>query len=206
MAKVIREYFINGQLNSEYYEINGLKEGESKRYNKNSMLEETFMYVNGKSYGVNNFYSCFNGNLLETAKYVDNMRQGICIEYHYDNFAIKRQVNYIDNIAKCYVEQYYENGKLHSTYNVDGELSDSIVGEYKEYYQSGQLKIICNYSEDNWLNGEFKEYYENGKIKQICNYISHKIDGVCEIYSDTGELIAIENYVNGVLQNDEDNE
>jgi len=40
-------------------------------------------------------------------------------------------------------------------------------GEYKEYYDNGQLCIMCNYKNDK-LNGEYKEYDRDGELWKLC--------------------------------------
>ena len=44
-----------------------------------------------------------------------------------------------------------------------------LYGEYKNYYENGQLKEIYNYN-NGLLNGEYKSYHENGQLKEIYNY------------------------------------
>ena len=48
-------------------------------------------------------------------------------------------------------------------------------GEYKEYYNNGQLCMICNYK-NNKIEGECKEYYKNGKLELMHNYKNDKIN------------------------------
>ncbi len=52
-------------------------------------------------------------------------------------------------------------------------LGKKFMSEYKEYFQNGKLKIICNYT-DGKLCDEYKKYYKNGQLKIICNYVDGK--------------------------------
>ncbi len=49
-------------------------------------------------------------------------------------------------------------------------------GEYREYYDNGQLREACNYI-DGKIEGEYREYYDNGQLYIICNYIDGKREG-----------------------------
>jgi antitoxin component YwqK of YwqJK toxin-antitoxin module len=70
---------------------------------------------------------------------------------------------YYDNEQTKLKEEYYEiNGKKE--------------GIYKEYYNNGQLNVVCNYIDDK-LNGEYKIYLCDGQLYEICNYIDNKANG-----------------------------
>jgi antitoxin component YwqK of YwqJK toxin-antitoxin module len=43
-------------------------------------------------------------------------------------------------------------------------------GEYKLYYENGQLHIISNYINEK-MEGEYKKYYVNGQLYIISNYV-----------------------------------
>ena len=49
------------------------------------------------------------------------------------------------------------------------------------------------------LNGEFKSYYDDGQLKLLQNYKNGIKNGIHKSYSDIGELIYLRNYVNGKL-------
>ncbi len=72
-------------------------------------------------------------------------------------------------------------------------------GEYKEYHENGQLKKICNYSNDK-KEGKYKQYYKNGKIYIICNYKNAKIEGIYKECYENIEIEIICNFKNGERQ------
>ena len=47
MGEVKRSYYDSGEFESEWFEINGIKEGESKTYWENGQLLYICNYVNG---------------------------------------------------------------------------------------------------------------------------------------------------------------
>jgi len=49
------------------------------------------------------------------------------------------------------------------------------------------------------LDGEFKSYYDNGQLKLLQNYKNGIKHGVHKSYSDIGDLIYLRNYLNGKL-------
>ena len=73
------------------------------------------------------------------------------------------------------VRTYYdhEQTKLKEEYY---EINGKKEGIYKEYYNNGQLNVVCNYIDDK-LNGEYKIYLCDGQLYEICNYIDNKANG-----------------------------
>ncbi len=69
-------------------------------------------------------------------------------------------------------------------------IDDKKNGEYKEYYEDGQLCNIYIYSLiDGKLNGKFK----------ICSYIDDKINGEYKKYNENGDLIEHSIYDNEII-------
>lgn len=60
------------------------------------------------------------------------------------------------------------NTKLKEEYYM---VNDMVNGEYKSYYESGQLEIICNFIDD-IKHGDYKEYYDNGNLRISYNIIN----------------------------------
>jgi antitoxin component YwqK of YwqJK toxin-antitoxin module len=55
-------------------------------------------------------------------------------------------------------------------------MTESFTGVRKEYYSSGQLmsEVFVN---DGVREGEYKSYYEDGQLYEIYNYINGQIQG-----------------------------
>jgi antitoxin component YwqK of YwqJK toxin-antitoxin module len=80
---------------------------------------------------------------------------------------------YTPNIVKT----YYPNKQLNESYlSIDNKKN----GEYKKYYDSGKIHIICSYTNDK-RNGSYKEYYKNGLILEE-NYINGEKIGKHKLY------------------------
>ncbi len=69
---------------------------------------------------------------------------------------------------------YYSNGKLKSKVLLNNGKKE---GKYKEYFQNGEIKIICNYINDmidNKLEGKYTEYFSDGTLYKCYYYINNK--------------------------------
>ena len=61
--------------------------------------------------------------------------------------------------------------------------------EVKEYYKSGALKALY-YANNGVKNGEYKEYFESGELKEECVYKYNRIlSGTYKLYNKAGEII-----------------
>ena len=78
------------------------------------------------------------------------------------------------------------------------QLNGKKEGEYKSYYDNGQLEMICNYV-NNKTEGEYKEYYRSGQLFIICNYLNDKWDGEYKSYYENGNLYEHLIYSHGQL-------
>jgi antitoxin component YwqK of YwqJK toxin-antitoxin module len=70
-------------------------------------------------------------------------------------------------------------------------------GEYKQWYNNGQLVIHCFYK-NNELEGEYKIWYENGQLFKHCFYRDSKLEGEYKEWDNNGKLIEHSYYENGV--------
>jgi antitoxin component YwqK of YwqJK toxin-antitoxin module len=64
---------------------------------------------------------------------------------------------------------YYPDGKLLRTASFNGIRAydyggNVIIGEFKEYYQTGQLAVSRLYNDEGLQDGESLVYYENGNV------------------------------------------
>ena len=73
---------------------------------------------------------------------------------------------------------WYDNGQLreYSWFNKDNKLD----GENKLWYRNGQLEYHRQYK-DNLLNGEYREWYENGRLFKHCWYKDGTTFEFCQV-------------------------
>ncbi len=101
MAKVHREYYMSGKLQSEVFILNGKKEGEFKFY-----YENVYESIN------------FIGQLCKICNYTDNKLNGEYKEY-YMNGQLYKICNYINDKINGEYKEYYINGQLRCIFYYD---------------------------------------------------------------------------------------
>jgi antitoxin component YwqK of YwqJK toxin-antitoxin module len=112
-----------------------------------------------------------------------------------------------NKLWRCYYESgnlknsvLYENGKVindavfyydnkRNTIHIKVRFEDNkVMGDYREYYQNGQLKAKIAY-EDGKPDGKAQYYYPNGNLKMTGRYKDGERTGKWEIYAAQGKLI-----------------
>lgn len=100
----------DGVLSTEYYNDNGLLEGEKVVYYPNGQIAEKSHYKDGKLEGVSKWYS-ENGKLLK--------------DFMYENDELHGMTRYYDANGVILAEGQYQRGRKHGIWN---------------YYEEGKLK------------------------------------------------------------------
>ena len=127
---VIKDFYINGQLQSEFYciyldyddEGKNFHEGEATWYHKNGKVEQKRYYYNNKINGPNTFY--------------------------FENGQIAQERNYNYGVLDGYLKSYYPNGNPRIiAYYEGGSLFEQ---KYIEYDENGLGAIV--YTENFFLN------------------------------------------------------
>lgn len=70
-------------------------------------------------------------------------------------------------------------------------------GEYKMWYDNGQLSLHSHYKNDK-LDGEYKSWYKNGQLYSHSHYKSGTLDGEYKRWHDNGRISEHSYYKNGV--------
>ena len=92
---------------------------------------------------------------------------------------------------------YYEDGQLAET---TGYLHGNYNGRNAEYYADGTLKLEINYTNDQ-KNGTEVAYYPNGKKKKWEKvYFLDSLQGWASFYKETGKLTRKEYYFNDYVE------
>ena len=185
------KHYDGDKLISEFFQINGRKEGIEKIYDNNIIVYEN-NYINNKQTEQKTFK---NNKLLTYIKFIDNYR---IIEKYYNNGEINESyklicLNTINRFDGEYIK-YYSNKKINIKCNFNNGLK---YGLYIEYWDNGNIKIECEYEKDK-LNGFYKEYYSDGNIKILAKYKNNKYDGLYEEYVQNKLNIKCF-YINGCL-------
>ena len=94
---VVKDYYSNGQLGSEWNCVNGKQHGLSKEYYANGQLSFECNYVNDEKHGLCRNYH-YNGQLRFEYNYVNGEKHGLCKEY-YENGQLRLECNYVNGKA-----------------------------------------------------------------------------------------------------------
>ena len=93
-------------------------------------------------------------------------------------------------------ENKYENGQLE--YSIQYDENGDEHGEWKYYFENGQLEMIETYNHG-WPSGLWASYYENGQLESQGNYNSEGYEnGLWETYFENGKLNYKGEYINGM--------
>ncbi len=156
-----------------------------------------------------------NGNLLSATKYVDGEKFEKAEELqkldvrtdYYPNGKIKVVGTYTkDGVPEGVRREFDINGKVEMSYifrygTIVGEgiftNAGRRQGNWKEYYDDGNLKAQGNYVDD-LKDGFWKYYYKNGSLEEKGKYILGDPDSTWLWYYSDGKLLRDENFYNGL--------
>ncbi len=118
----------------------------------------------------------------------------IKIKYYVDCKEVSKEVydkffnenNRLGDCTPCYLEQLDKNG---NSVSLGIQYTDCIVGEWKEFYPDGKVKLIGHYRENK--TGNWDDIWKRG-------YCSVK-EGVWIYYDENGSVLKTENYFNNKL-------
>lgn len=133
----------------------------NKTYHKNGMAKEEFTIVNGV---LNDEYKTYNenGKIISLENFVNGEKIGLQKRFD-ESGNIVRIIDIDPSTKNKRVENFYPNGQPSKLEFLDSK--DRKVGEYKEWYENGQLKEhATNIGQEN-RNGIRLEYWENGSVK-----------------------------------------
>lgn len=185
-------FWDNGNLSQEGYFVNDKKHGFFKYYDESGQFVSVEKWENNilvedaqetKKLEVKKAYHN-NGQLSITATYYKGVPEGI-----------RREYDTSGNIIKGYV---YHKGFIQ--YEGITDLKGLRQGEWKEYYETGELRAKGNYKNSNPI-GKWNFYFKDKTI-EISGSYNHKgkKDGEWIWYYPNGEILLVENWINGLLE------
>ena len=170
---IYREYYKSGKVHIEVPFI----------------IEDAYYLANGI---VREFYEGYDD---DSHSLVYNLRQEGTIEKGIRNGI---QKEYYTN-GKLYYESLFEtNEKYYKKYHLNGNLAEEVYPNYGEkYYETNELKATWK-SNEYIMIGEYRETYPSGSLKMNVNYIKGDRDGLMYKYFEDGSFKEIWNYSKGV--------
>jgi len=273
-------YYVDGKLFQLKTFKDGLAEGKSLQFNKDSLITEIIIYKGGfikKVTKINQInteghkdglWQTFYPDLTVKweGNYTDGMRDGYFKTYNEKGelLTVEKYINDVlqanpPELAKLDIKTtYYSNGQVqssgpykddvpfgqHRIYNEDGspkradiydsgrivasgpiDSGDVQEGDWKEYYETGQLKDEGMYHKglkvgewkyyfldgkkfevgkykDGKQTGHWLWYFEDGTVRRESSYIKGQEDGDFIEYNDSGKVITKGQYDDGLKEGD----
>lgn len=210
----------NGFIKIIFILKNGFINGFFCYYYDNGNIMGEDLYKNGVPYSTLTLWD-ENGNIIHTGIYQNqNGLLNMELKSYYKNGNIKMISNF-QNIEIKDIYKYFVSGSLDSEVSQNQNfLKKYLTGEFKVYYENGEINCIGNFTQGK-LNGGRKCYYETGELKsenlfkngildgvyilynkdkilkQRGKYCSDVLCGVLQIFYDSGELNTELEYIKG---------
>lgn len=180
-TKIKKEYYKDGNLQSEVRMKNGKKNGKAIYYHENGMKSMELYYIDDMAEGISTIYY-YKGTVKRNDNFKKNKLNGV-------------SVNWDENLGYRFSEETY--------------VEDVLNGTYKEFHPNGEVKVQGNYKnglfDSKWLyfdergvpvgeaifdkgNGILKGYYPNGKPLREVNYVNNKKNGKETHWDITGKV------------------
>ena len=202
-------YYSNGKKSSEGNMKSGKPDAYWKTYYESGIIKSE---GNRKELELDSTWKFYNsvGNVTMEINYKKGKKNGIRKTYD-ENEIIEE--NFLDDIKQGYTYFYYPEGKLKQKVFYKDGLEDGTSFEYDKNeniisileYRKGFLinrDNINRFDYNGLKRGLWKMFYDNGIIKNECTYLDGKKNGFLKEYSEEGNLIKIEKYINNEKQED----
>ena len=188
-------YHSNGNIEKEGDYEKGIETGKWIYYDKSGALTSIIDNISGTDYKYTYYYS--NGQ-PKSSGHIKNKKNIDKFVSYYTNGVIEKEIPLNDEEQlEGDWKTYYDNGQLNYVVKyVNGKIAD---GEQIYYYKSGGVKSKILYKGEK-RNGDATEYYENGAVKLTGKYNMGDQVGNWKDYHLNGKLAAEYTYVNDQLE------
>lgn len=186
---IYRTYYDSDQLKSEGAYTDDLKDGLFKEYAEDGRVMKKEEYRMGElipdekeeqeKFEVKRNYFP-DGSVRIVGTYKKGMPEGIFRQY--------------DREGNLDSAKVFAAGRLLRQGKIDNQGREQ--GEWKEFYESGKLKAIGNYT-DGKKDGLWKHTFENDSLEQIGVFVKGKPEGLWKWYYPSGVVRREETYKNG---------
>lgn len=129
----------------------------------------------------------------EEGKYKDNKKTDLWVEY-YCNANMKNKLTFLNGKPDGYAQMFHENGKISEEGNWK---NNRWVGNYKLYYDNGQIQHEFIFSPTGKREGPQKYFYDNGQLAIEGNFSNGKESGIIKEYYENGDQKAEKNFADG---------
>lgn len=211
-------FYPSGQVRAETeYNDEGKLTGQNTWYAEDGYVKESGVYEDGKLNGFA-YFTREDGTATYDGVFKDNKLEGE-VKIYTDEGILQWIKMFKDNKVNGTVQEFYENGKLATTFNVkEGEREGKLVvvsasgdtvkvksyskgkpvGAYKEYYLNGSVMTKGQYKSGK-RNGRWVDYYYDGNIAFKYGYKAGSLHGDYVKFTSGGDTILHKEYLNGIL-------
>jgi len=138
--------------------------------------------------------SCYKPDQkVEEGKYKDNKKTEKWVEY-YCNANMKNKLTFVNGRPDGLAQMFHENGKISEEGNWK---NNRWVGNYKLYYDNGQVQHEFVFSATGKREGNQKYFYDNGQLAIEGSFANGKESGIIKEYYENGEQKAEKNFADG---------
>lgn len=181
-----KDFYTSGSLKAEGKYSNNKRVGNWKFFFVNGKVEQTGKFSNGKYTGIWNWYYP-DGSKWREEEYVNGRLEGLYLEY--------------DKLGNIIAEGEYFDGEKEGlwTYKVGDhkEVGKYVTGlrdgEWKYYYDNGNLSFEGNYVQGN-PDGKHQLYYDNELLKEERIYVMGYREKNWRKFDEEGNLIVTITY------------
>lgn len=189
------EYDEDGKLAGRITYRANLPDGPIVSYYPDGRIKDRGQFVAGKKVGPSPSYYP-DGTLESTVDYVDNQPQGWQVQYHPNGKVKQKQFNDEHGTQRSYA-LWNEQGVHTLQWQWDEQHREQ--GDFKEWYDNGQLKDHKIYK-DAKLEGPVVTWYENGQMESSTDYQDGKEHGWMRLWNKDGSLQSECRYQAGARQ------
>lgn len=202
VVRIQQTNYPDGNLKEEIpYNKESRIHGVRRSFYPNGQLEAEENYQNGKKEGAfKQFYE--SGQLLFEGNHKNNLIFGKFKTY-YPNGNLEEEGDYLKDADVVYSSESGDyttkNGDYLSPEDAEKALNSiKFTGNYKKYYENGNIEYDLNFNSKGNREGIQKTYNEDGSLESEESYKDGKKDGVFRYYKNGG-IVKEEEYKNGVL-------
>ncbi|NJK97907.1 MAG: hypothetical protein HC905_26035 [Bacteroidales bacterium] len=192
-------YYENKKIKYTGYFKDNKPVGVFKRYYDDGIIKAIMVYdqTSIKTYATL-YYQ--NGSKAAEGNYIGNLKDSTWNYYSFYDKSLSNRENYVKGKKEGLSISYYPSGKVSQELQFNNDMKHGI---WKQYYESGSLKLSATYVAGK-RSGEFLVNYPDDKPEWKGYYLEDMKDGVWMHYNPDGSFDSQIEFVKGIARNAEE--
>jgi len=196
-----KKYYPSGELMYKGFFSDNKPVGKMLRYYDDGLLQAEMIFPGNSDVTYSTMYYT-NGQAGAIGKYIRQKRDSIWSFYSYYTGTLTYQETYSMGKKQGVSIKYYPEGtKAELLWWAD----DVKHGKWEQFFEDSSLRLSSAYEKDQ-LDGPYRVYNRNNILKIEGVYRNGYKEGDWNFYDNEGKLQRVLKYVDGVLQNKEEQE